>query len=169
MSHPATTNYQERLCSIPDLSPQLAALYLSRHRISNPQAITAPNFCVKCGSQLRTRLHRRPKQTKRDIIYDCATCGYIRRMPVSPAVVGRLPITGSNEIVQDPVPEQEEVRATSPVQDAKPTKEPPREAIPTPSKTKKKQSHLQQMLAKNREQQNKKPHELGLSSFLQQL
>jgi hypothetical protein len=170
MSHPTTTKYQSDLCTLLDLSPQLAALYLSRHRLITQSACPASAYCPKCGSLASTRISKQFKRAawERCLIHNCQACGHIRKTPIVPR---HKPIAVRSPSISAPSDlESKNVKANSEI--SRVTKSMPQHATAVANSVgaqKKKRSTLQQLLAKNREQKMAQSSELGISSFLQQL
>jgi hypothetical protein len=164
MSHPATTKYQADLCSLLDLSPNLAALYLSRYRSTTQAEHPTSAYCLKCGSLASTRIHKQPKRMQLYLTHNCPACGQIRKSLICPPTA---PVEIQSDSKSAPPTDKSVEAIPDTVIDAVP--EHPTTHTGGARAHKKKKLSLQQLLTRNREQKSSQPIELDLSAFLQQL
>lgn len=160
MSQPATVKFQQDICSLVHISPHIAALYLSKYRLSNRELSAASIFCTKCGSLTSTRIERLSlgKEHFR-CVHNCEACGFTRKLslPSDRSRVEKLPeITSPNQRLENAKPPLISIAAQ-------------KASSSSTFAQRRKKSTLQHLLAKSREQNPTQHNDPGISDFLQQL
>ena len=157
MSHPSTIKHISNLSALTDISPQFAALHLSKYRLLFQDASTTSPSCAKCGSLVSTRIHRIYK--RRVLIHNCSHCAFIRKTSIPSQALS--PSSKSIKLQDNPTV------TLSPTENNQNSQAPQQQLESIRTANKKKTSSLQQLLARNRVQKEQ-PIDLGLAAFLQQ-